>query len=204
MVEDAPPVSTDQLEKGIYVLYKCTHGSQSGGANSSAAALSLSHSSTPTPTPTTPTSPDHSDLSSTHYANSTNTASQQSVRYRLGKIIDFKEKSKSFLVQPVCLSTATASASADGIASSDLVSAEWVKRLNLRLVAPPWFAEFKNELGLKSGREFNLSMILPPPPPPQPQPQPPAHAPTSISQPSTPLYSHRQLTNVDKPSKTIF
>lgn len=184
------------------MLYKCTtHGSQSGGANSSAAALSLSHSSTPTPTPTTPTSPDHSNLSSTQYANSTNTASQQSVRYRLGKIIDFKEKSKSFLVQPVCLSTAT---SADGISSSDLVSAEWVKRLNLRLVAPPWFAEFKNELGLKSGREFNLSMILPPPPPPQPQPQPPAHAHTSISQPSTPHYSHRQLTNVDKPSKTIF
>lgn len=182
VVEDAAPPSTDQLEKDFYVLYKCTHLGQSATAANSS-VLSLSHSSTPTPTPTTPTSPDHSNLSShsAHYASPVSAAHSSgagagtgaSVRYRLGRIVDVKEKLKSFLVQPVCL--ASGSAQMGEISTNDLISAEWVKRPNLRLITPPWYAEFRSELGLKSSREMQLGMLIPPPPSPSTQPSTPSH-----------------------------
>lgn len=195
VVEDAAPQSTNQLEKGFYVLYKCgsSLSSSSGGA---AGGLSLSHSSTPTPT--TPTSPDHSSNMSSHSANYSNPAgggggggagastaasgggggNGAPVRYRLGKIVEYKEKTKSFLVQPVCLKSLTNNSNSSNgsvnnsggggsgggvggeITSSDLISAEWVKRPNLRVIAAPWFTEFKNELGLKSSREIEISMLV--------------------------------------------
>lgn len=187
VVEDAAPQSTSQLEKGLYVLYKISVVSSSTNtaaattaSGNNAGSTSFSHSSTPTPT--TPTSPDHSNLSS-HSANYPLTSSSslsastggspQIVRYRLGKIIDFKDKLKSYLVQPVCLKAAsslpTSTATNGEILSSDLISAEWVKRPNLRLITPPWFTEFKNELGLRSNRDIHLHMLIsfsPPPPPP--------------------------------------
>ena len=190
VVEDAAPQSTNQLEKGLYVLYKCSlaltstsgHCGQSGGG----ASLSLSHSSTPTPT--TPTSPDHSNLS---YPSSSGGGGGSggsggsgegsvAVRFRLGKIVEYKEKLKSFLIQPVCLSTISgvvvgggvmnggSGGSGDVITSSDLISAEWVKRPNLRLITPPWYAEFKNELGLKPGRDVHINMLVHTQPPQQP------------------------------------
>lgn len=200
MVEDAAPQSTNQLEKGLYVLYKCSLASTStsGHCGQSGVSLSLSHSSTPTPT--TPTSPDHSNLS---YPSSSGGGGGGSggggegsvaVRFRLGKIVEYKEKLKSFLIQPVCLSTISgvgggvmnggSGVGGDVITSSDLISAEWVKRPNLRLITPPWYAEFKNELGLKPGRDVHINMLVHTQPL---QPLPLTHPPTPTLPPQSPI-----------------
>ncbi|RNA40724.1 capicua -like protein [Brachionus plicatilis] len=115
----------DKLEKGILVLFRVSNQNVSCS----------SHSSTPTSVPL-PTSSGLVDPSK----------SQKATKYRLGRII---EKQKNFLVEPICLEFGSNSL------ISELVNHEWIDRPNLRLLQPPWFDEYKDELDLK----LNLSLI---------------------------------------------
>lgn len=115
----------DKLEKGILVLFRVSNQNLS----------SSSHSSTPTSIPI-PVSNTSIDLNK----------SQKAIKYRLGRII---EKQKNFLVEPICLEFGSNSI------ISELVNHEWIDRPNLRLLQPPWFDEYKDELDLR----FNLSLI---------------------------------------------
>lgn len=146
--DSSPPL--DQLEIGLFVLYKC----QTVASN-----VSLSQSSTPTPTPTTPTSPadqiTNTNAAPNSTASNTNTTTVGRSKYRMGKIIEIRE-SKSFLVQPMFVDRTGALRKSN----ADLLSSEWVKRPGIRLVSPPWYEDFVDEFNLKSSKEITPQMVL--------------------------------------------
>lgn len=143
VIEDAAP-QADQLDKGLLVLYR--HQS-----------VSLSHPSTPTPT--TPTSPPNSNI------NNNNKTTANEFRYRLGRIIDTRDKKKYFLIQPINYAAATASFSSLADSSAAMKdtakSSILVARPNLRLITPPWYSEYTQELDLKHFKDVQLNVIFP-------------------------------------------
>jgi hypothetical protein len=131
VIEDAAP-QADQLDKGLLVLYR--------------------HQAAQPSAPTTPTSPPN--------INSKAAAGASGFRYRLGRIVDTRDKKKLFLVQPI--SYAPASFSSPAEASKDTAkSSVLVARPNLRLVAPPWFSEYTHELDLRHFKDVQLNVIFP-------------------------------------------
>jgi hypothetical protein len=146
LVDDAAP-QADQLEKGLYVLYK--HQPLS------------THSSTPTtPTPTSPNNNGKSNLLT---------------KYRLGKIMEVTEK-KIFIIQPIYLDSTNnnfAQFNNNNNNNNKFINdkneqnfevnnglCNFVTRPNIRLITPPWFSEYKQELNLKSSREIQLACIF--------------------------------------------
>ena len=118
----------DKLEKGILVLFRVNNQN-----------LNLSsHSSTPTSI----------QIQASNVSIDLN-KNQKIIKYRLGRII---EKQKNFLVEPICLEFGSNSL------ISELVNHEWIDRPNIRLLQPPWFDEYKDELDLKSN--LNLTDCL--------------------------------------------
>ena len=150
LIEDAAPL-VEHLEKGVYVLYRCQNQIQQ----------LISHPSTPTPS--TPTSPINSNLNA---SNSSTASNCSEFKYRLGKIVDIKEKKKYFLVQPISLDTKNNYLNSLGSSQpldnlKDLTKLQLVTRPNLRLLSPPWYSENKLELELKSYKDINLQIMFP-------------------------------------------
>lgn len=138
VVEDAAP-SDDQLEKNMIVLYR-----------SASANTNNNRSLSSTPTPTTPLSPEMQQ----HQQQSQSVI----VTYRLGRIVDINDqKPKYFRVQPLD-DEDTGKNELNN--SSNGSGSEWVKRPSIRLLKPPWFSEYKAELGLKSGLDLHINMII--------------------------------------------
>lgn len=113
------------------------------------------------PSSSYPTTPNSSNPSSPiNYKLQGQSSYTPPVRYRLGKIIDTlnESKSKFFIIQPVFLDPFQY---ASDIHESDASKqTQLVSRPNIRLLSPPWFFEYKNELGLKGGKDIGLDSIL--------------------------------------------
>ena len=164
LIEDAAPMP-DHLEKGVYVLYRYQNSAQTVSSHPS------------TPTPSTPTSPVNNAMTasttttntSSSSSTSSNAAANSEFKYRLGKIVDTKEKKKYYLIQPVNLDTKNNYLNSFGASSGqslesikEMSKLQLVTRPNLRLLAPPWYSENKQELDLKHSKEINLQTLFPP------------------------------------------
>ena len=144
LIDDAQP-QAEQLEKGLYVLYR-------------------SHTTSTNSYPSTPTSaPSQSPLNYKANTSAKNTAACSIMtRYRLGKIVEIKNesseiKSKLFSIQPMMIDAK------NNLITLDLGpnnSIQLVTRPNIRLISPPWFFEYKSELNLKTSQELHLGTIF--------------------------------------------
>lgn len=155
IIDDASP-NADQLEQGVYVLFKMT---SSNNKLINQLSASSSHASTPTPstpTPSTPTatSPTLNDLNNSGNSTSTNstTSCNTKIKYKLGKIIDAKDKNRHYLIQTVMLNNSSAANN----------EASWIGRPNIRLISPPWFTEYQQELNLSSSKQIQLNNLVKP------------------------------------------
>lgn len=83
-------------------------------------------------------------------------------RYRLGKIVDVKNessesKTKTFLIQPIYVDSNNNIGSDQSEADKQV---QPVSRPNIRLISPPWFYEYNQELNLKHHKEIQLMTML--------------------------------------------
>ena len=144
LIDDAQP-QAEQLEKGLYVLYR-------------------SHTTNATSYPSTPTlATQQTSLNYKANTTATNTAACcMMTRYRLGKIVEIKNesseiKSKLFSIQPIMIDAK------NNLITQDLGlnnSIQLVTRPNIRFISPPWFFEYKSELNLKTSQELQLTTIF--------------------------------------------
>ncbi len=146
IIDDSSP-QPNQLKVGLFVLFRNpSNNSLSSNANNK--ITNFSHSL-------------DSKLTSNFYQNTSNSTSNSNnfnnstgniLFYRLGKIIDQKCE-KNFLIEPMPTTSLP-----ESILKSDIYNSKavWVSRPNIRLIQPPWYTEFKNELNLIDYQDLKL------------------------------------------------
>lgn len=156
VIDDAIPDSS-KLVKDMFVLYRHSQG------------LANSASYPSTPTSSTPSSPINYKSGNVYRQplTSPSTSSNMPVvnRYRLGKIVDIIEssesKNKQFIIQSVVSVDGEDTLPLSAIAKQKAQPQQLViNRPNIRLLASPWFEEYKSELGLKSYDELQTHVVL--------------------------------------------
>lgn len=154
VIDDAIPDSS-KLEKDMCVLYRYSQGSVNSASYPS------------TPTSSTPSSPVNYKSGNVYRQPLTSPSANNNIpavnRYRLGKITDIIEssesKNKQFIIQPVVSADGEESLPLPAVAKQQQQQLV-INRPNIRLLASPWFEEYKSELGLKSYDKLQSHVVL--------------------------------------------
>lgn len=156
VIDDAIPDSS-KLEKDMFVLYRHSQG------------LANSASYPSTPTSSTPSSPVNYKSGNVYRQPLTSPSASSNMpavnRYRLGKIVDVIEssesKNKQFIIQSVVSADGEDTLPLSAVAKQQAQPQQLViNRPNIRLLASPWFEEYKSELGLKSYDKLQQHVVL--------------------------------------------